>query len=184
MFTIAGGIVLGFFAIVIILTFAEQILHLIGGLLAFVLFAAALVLVISLINLVPYVKESLGGVIMLVVFGSLAFGALVALRTATKAVCTRVGNFWGALIMSGLFAVPFVFSYDFSQAVSGFDTSTFAALAVGFSLIWGALVWWISMTFSLIGDGVTSLQLRSKNRGDQASQLSSRPTDEANVAPH
>ncbi len=61
MFTIAGGIVLGFFAIVIILTFAEQILHLIGGLLAFVLFAAALVLVISLINLVPYVKESLGG---------------------------------------------------------------------------------------------------------------------------
>lgn len=106
MLTIAGGIVLGFFAIIVILAFGEAILIFVGGLLVLTLCLAGLGLAFYLISLVPYAPEVLGGLFLLVIFGLLVLSALVALYSQAKLLFQWVGVLFGLLIVGGLVAAP------------------------------------------------------------------------------
>ena len=154
MLTIAGGIVLGFFAIIIILAiaaaFGEAIIEAIGNFLVLALFLAALGIIFYVISLLPYAKDVIGWMMVIGIFGFLGFGALVSLHSAAKGYLKRFGMTWGTLIACAFLAVPTGLAYLLAQPTKATGQSEFFWLAIGLTVIWGVLVLWVVSIIQLV----------------------------------
>lgn len=140
MLTIAGGIVLGFFAIAIILAFAEEILSFFSVALTLALFMICLGIALILVSEIPL------GVTLTVVSTGIAIVVLSKFYTTVKSACSK--NAWRVVTrIAGACSSILVFlCYIIIQSSLGLDIFTTGAvtfiLGIGF-------ISWMKLTFSM-----------------------------------
>lgn len=138
MLAIAGGIILGFFAIVFILAFADTILKVSLGTLALVMCLGALGVAMHIILSIPYAEV----VIVWALKAVLAVVAAWVVFLVLRAFFARVGFPLGVLII----AAPLVFSYYALN--DGDPTMEWWRIAMLLEIVWGVLVAWVLLTIS------------------------------------